>query len=82
MTQAGMQNINDALNYFTCASHKKGYRLVAANELGINHIYVKENIAGDFLQPIDVSTTLKHPKTVNSFKDFEPIKDWEYIKTE
>jgi len=61
---------------------KKGYRLVVACELGINHIYVRNDLAMDLLQPIEVESTLKHKKTVSSFKDFEQIKDWEFIKVE
>jgi hypothetical protein len=61
---------------------KKGYRLVAACELGINHIYVRNDIAQDLLKPIEVESTLKHKKTIDSFKSFEPIKDWEYLKVE
>lgn len=59
---------------------KKGYRLVAANDLGINHIYVRNDCGTDCLKEIEVSSTLQHSKTVASFKSFEPIKDWEYIR--
>lgn len=61
---------------------QKGYRLVAACELGINHIYVRNDIGNDLLQPITVESTLLHKKTINSFKSFEPIKDWQYVKVE
>ena len=61
-------------------ANKKGYRLVATNELGINHIYVRNDLAEDLIPEINVATTLTHPKTVNSFKDFEAVKDWEYIR--
>lgn len=61
---------------------KKGYRLVVASELGINHIYVRNDLVPDLLKPIQVETTLKHKKTIDSFKSFDAIKDWEYIKAE
>ncbi len=63
-------------------ANKKGYRLVATNELGINHIYVRKDLAPDLIPEIEVSSTLTHPKTVNSFKEFNPIKDWEYIRVD
>lgn len=59
---------------------EKGYRLVATNELGINHIYVRNDLAENFFPEIKVETTLTHPKTVASFKAFEPIENWEYVK--
>jgi hypothetical protein len=61
-------------------AQKKGYRLVAANELGINHLYVRNDIGTEWLHEIQVADTLTHPKTIRSFQDFEPIKDWEYIR--
>lgn len=61
---------------------KKGYRLVATNELGINHIYIRNDIALDLIPEMNVADTLRHPKTIASFNDFESIKDWEYIKVD
>ena len=59
---------------------KKGYRLVGANDLGINQIYVRADLLIDELETIDPRSTLWHPQTIQSQKSFEPIKDWEYIK--
>ena len=61
-------------------AQKKGYRLVATNELGINHIYLRNDLAADLVREIEVANTLNHPKTMASFKDFEPIKDWDYVR--
>jgi hypothetical protein len=61
-------------------AQKKGYRLVAANELGINHIYLRNDLGIDDIPEIQIESTLTHPKTIASFKDFDPIKDWEYIR--
>ena len=44
--------------------------------------YVRNHIASNPISEIEVSDTLKHPKTVASFKDFEPIKDWESLRVE
>ncbi len=61
---------------------KKGYRLVVTNERGFNHIYLREDLAKDLLPEVEIATTLTHPNTSASFKEFEPIKDWEYIRVE
>jgi len=58
----------------------KGYRLVVTNQLGFNHIYVRNDQGADMIPEIKVESTLLHPKTVESFKTFEPIKDWEYVR--
>lgn len=63
-------------------AQKKGYRLIVANELGFNHIYLRNDIEKEFFPEISITTTLTHPKTVHSFKDFEQIKDWKYITVE
>lgn len=59
---------------------KKGYRLVAASDYGINQIFLRNDLAADEIPAIDPASTLWHPKTVASFNDFEPIKDWEYLE--
>lgn len=58
---------------------KKGYRLVACSDLGINQIYVREDVCPDSLHEISAESTLWHPKTIASQALFEPIKDWEYL---
>jgi hypothetical protein len=59
---------------------KKGYRLVGANELGFNFIFIKNGIADDFIPEVSVESVLQHPSNLEGFKKFEEIKDWEYIK--
>ena len=59
---------------------KKGYRLVGANELGLNFIYVKNGIEDDQIPEVSVESVLKHPSVKEGCKLFEPIKDWEYIE--
>ncbi len=59
---------------------KKGYRFVGANRLGHNHIFVKEDLAGDLLPEVDAESVLQHPSTLESFKKFEPIRDWKYVR--
>ena len=58
---------------------KKGYRLIGANELGFNFIFVKNGIADDELQKVSVESVLTHPSVAESYQSFEEIKDWEYV---
>jgi hypothetical protein len=64
----------------TKLAKKKGYRLVGANELGFNFIFVKNGVADELLPEVTVESVLQHPSTIEGFKKFEEIKDWEYIK--
>lgn len=59
---------------------EKGYRLVGANDLGMNQIYVRNDLAVDELPAIDPLSTLWHPATIAGQKAFEAIKDWDYLK--
>jgi len=59
---------------------KKGYRLVGANELGFNLIFVKNGIADNLIPDVSVESILTHPSVKECYKKFEPIKDWEYVK--
>lgn len=61
-------------------ARRKGYRLVGANELGFNFIFVKNGIADQFLPEVNVESVLQHPSVIADFKKFEPIKDWEYVE--
>jgi hypothetical protein len=64
----------------TNLAKKKGYRLVGANELGFNFIFVKNGIAEKFLPEVSVESVLTHPSVQEGYKKFEPIKDWEYLQ--
>jgi hypothetical protein len=59
-------------------ARSRGYRLVAANELGFNFIFVKNNLAPE-LQEVTVESVLQHPSNKEAQQRFEAIKDWEYI---
>lgn len=61
-------------------AEKKGYRLVAASDLGINQIFLRNDLATDEIPTIDPASTLWHPHTIRGFKSFEAIKDWEYLE--
>jgi hypothetical protein len=59
---------------------RKGYRLVGANELGFNFIFVRNGLAVDQLPEVDVESLLLHPSVVNGQEKFHEISDWEYIE--
>ncbi|MCK4919936.1 MAG: hypothetical protein KAS71_02755 [Bacteroidales bacterium] len=59
---------------------RKGYRLVGANELGFNFIFIKNGIADEQIPEVSVESVLKHPSVKEGYKKFEAIKDWEYLE--
>ena len=62
----------------TNLAHHKGYRLVGANELGFNFIFVRNDLA-THLKEVSVASVLNHPSNTEAQQKFEAIKDWEYI---
>jgi hypothetical protein len=58
-------------------ARRKGYRLVGANRLGFNTIYVREGLA-PALPTVSVESILSHPRNKEHAVLFEPIKDWKY----
>jgi len=64
----------------TRLANRKGYRLVGANELGFNFIFVKNGLADKELPEVTVESVLKHPSVREGYNKFEPIKDWEYME--
>lgn len=63
-------------------ARKKGYRLVGANDLGFNFIFVKNGLGEEELPEVPVESVLTHPSVKESWKKFEPIKDWEFLSPE
>lgn len=63
-----------------CLAKRKGYRLLTAKDLGINFIFVKNGIADDLLHEVSAESLLNHPAVQDSYQQFQPIKDWEYLK--
>ncbi len=59
---------------------KKGYRLVGANELGFNLIFIKDGIAEEKIPEVSVESILQHPSAKEGFKKFEAIRDWDYVE--
>jgi hypothetical protein len=63
----------------TKLAERKGYRLVGANELGFNFIYLREDLLIDQIPTVSVESLLQHPSNLEAQKRFEAIKDWEYV---
>lgn len=63
----------------TKLANSKGYRLVGANDLGSNFIFVKNGLADDYIPEVRVESVLQHPSVAEGQKGFEEIKDWEYL---
>lgn len=61
-------------------AERKGYRLVAACDLGINQVFLRNDLATEELPAIDPAATLWHPQTRAGFAAFEAVKDWEYLE--
>jgi len=59
---------------------RKGYRLVAANDLGFNFIFVKNGLGDIELPEVSIESVLWHPSVQECFEKFEPIKDWEFLE--
>ena len=58
-------------------ARRKGYRLIGANRLGFNTIYLREGLA-PILPTVSVESILSHPRNRERALLFEPIKDWKY----
>lgn len=62
----------------TKLAKQKGYRLVGANELGFNFIFVKNGIADELIPEVSVESVLHHPSVAEGMAKFDEIKDWKY----
>lgn len=59
---------------------KKGYRLVGANELGFNLIFIKNGYVEKEISEVTVDSILKHPICIKDFEKFDEIKDYNYLE--
>lgn len=62
----------------TSLARKKGYRLVGANDMGFNLIFIRDGLAEIEIPEVSVESILQHPSVSEGFKKFEPIKEWKY----
>jgi len=49
-------------------AHKKGYKLIGANEHGFNLIYLKEELISNLLPEVSLESVLKHPSLKEKIK--------------
>ncbi len=63
----------------TKLARKKGYRLVGANILASNFIFVKNGLADQQLPEVSIESLLTHPSIEEGYKLFEEIKTWVFI---
>ncbi len=66
----------------TKLAHQKGYRLVGANELGFNFIYLRDDLLVDLVPEVSVESVLQHVSQAEGQAQFEEIRDWEYFRPE
>ncbi|MEO5906705.1 MAG: hypothetical protein ABIQ11_08265 [Saprospiraceae bacterium] len=51
---------------------KKGYRLIGANELGFNFIFLRDDLAPDVLPEVSIDEVLSHPSCAKHELDLDP----------
>lgn len=61
-------------------ARRKGYRLVGANDLGFNFIFIRNGIADEVIPEVSVESVLEHPSVQEGYRAFEEIKGWEYVR--
>ena len=64
----------------TKLAKRKGYRLVGANDLAYNFIYIKKGYADNLIPEVSVESLLHHPSVKEGYLLFEEIKNWDYLK--
>ena len=51
---------------------KKGYRLIGANELGFNFIFLRNDLGGDILKEVSIEEVLSHPSCRKDEEAIDP----------
>ncbi len=59
---------------------RKNYRLVGANRLGFNAIFLRNDIGIEMFKEIAVADTLLHPDTVKSFSIFQLVQHLPFLQ--
>lgn len=58
---------------------RKGYRLVGANALGFNFIFLRNDLLEEEVPEVSVASVLTHPSVAEGHRGFAAIADWEYL---
>lgn len=61
-------------------ARRKGYRLVGANELGFNFLFVRNGLADDLIPEVEVASVLTHPSVQDGLSKAREIADWPYVE--
>lgn len=63
----------------TKLANRKGYRLVGANELGFNFIFVRNGISDEEIPEVSIESVLTHRSLKKGFENFKEIEGWDYL---
>lgn len=58
---------------------RKNYRLIGANRLGFNSIFLRNDIGVELFKEIAVADTLLHPDTIKSFSIFHQVQHLPFL---
>jgi hypothetical protein len=61
-------------------ARKKGYRLVGANDLGFNFIFVRNGLVENILPEVTVESVLTHFSLQECYKRFDEVKDFDFLE--
>lgn len=60
-------------------AERKGYRLIGANDLGFNQIYIRKDLLLNEIASVSPESTLWHQNAKDAVKSFEAVKDWDFL---
>ncbi|MFN3917266.1 MAG: hypothetical protein ACK4K0_05945 [Flavobacteriales bacterium] len=63
----------------TKLANKKGYRLVGANDLGFNLIYVRNGLADILIPEVSVESVLHHPSNKHEQAKFKLVEGFDFV---
>ena len=58
---------------------RKNYRLIGANRLGFNSVFLRNDIGVEMFKEIAVADTLLHPDTIKSFDIFQQVQHLPFV---
>ncbi len=64
----------------TKLAENKGYRLIGANQLGFNLIYLRNDIAPERFPAVTVESVLWHQRNREQIKYLDPLRDRAFVQ--